>query len=101
MGIRNAIVRKLGVADVTTTVLTLTITGLAADSALAGGSRTRRGRKVGSILCMCVGALAGAAILRSWGFAPPLTLAALLAAGVSVGALIQLRAAVSTAIRTG
>ena len=92
MGIRNAIVRKLGVADVTTTVLTLTITGLAADSALAGGSRTRQGRKVVSILCMFVGALAGTAILRSWGFTPPLTLAALLAAGVSVGALMKWRA---------
>ena len=34
MGLRNAIVRKLAVADVTTTVLTLTITGLAADSPL-------------------------------------------------------------------
>jgi uncharacterized membrane protein YoaK (UPF0700 family) len=32
MGLRNAVVRKLGVADLTTTVLTLTIAGLAADS---------------------------------------------------------------------
>ena len=30
MGLRNAVVRKLGVADLTTTVLTLTIAGLAA-----------------------------------------------------------------------
>jgi hypothetical protein len=37
MGLRNAVVRKLAVPDLTTTVLTLTITGLAADSALAGG----------------------------------------------------------------
>jgi hypothetical protein len=36
MGLRNAVVRKLGVAGLTTTVLTLTIAGLAADSALAG-----------------------------------------------------------------
>ena len=35
MGIRNAAVRKLGVPDLTTTVLTLTVTGLAADSSLA------------------------------------------------------------------
>jgi uncharacterized membrane protein YoaK (UPF0700 family) len=34
MGIQNASVRKLGVADMTTTVLTLTLTGLAADSSL-------------------------------------------------------------------
>jgi uncharacterized membrane protein YoaK (UPF0700 family) len=38
MGMRNAAVRKLAVPDLTTTVLTLTITGLAADSSLARGS---------------------------------------------------------------
>jgi uncharacterized membrane protein YoaK (UPF0700 family) len=101
MGIRKAIVRKIGVADVTTTVLTLTIAGLAADSALAGGSRTRLGRRVVSILCTVAGALAGTAILCSWGLTPPLTLAALLGSGVSVGALIKLRASEATAIRTG
>ena len=38
MGLRNATVRKLGVRDLPTTVLTLTLTGLGADSTLAGGS---------------------------------------------------------------
>ncbi len=37
MGIRNATVRRLAVSDLTTTVLTLTLTGLGADSRLAGG----------------------------------------------------------------
>ena len=37
MGLRNATVRQLGVADVTTTVLTLTLIGLAADSSVAAG----------------------------------------------------------------
>ena len=31
MGIRNAVVRKLAVAELTTTVLTMTVTGLASD----------------------------------------------------------------------
>lgn len=43
MGLHNASVRKLAVPDMTTTVLTLTLTGLAADSSLAG-ARTRAGR---------------------------------------------------------
>ena len=43
MGLRNAIVRKLAVADVTTTVLTLTITGLAADSPI--GPRCRHAER--------------------------------------------------------
>ena len=38
MGLRTATVRKLGVRDLPTTVLTLTLTGLGADSTLAGGS---------------------------------------------------------------
>lgn len=60
MGVRNAIVRKLAVPDMTTTVLTLTITGLAADSRLAGGDNLRWQRRAAAILAMIVGAFAGA-----------------------------------------
>ena len=38
MGVRNATARRLAVPDLTTTVLTMTLTGLAADSRIAGGS---------------------------------------------------------------
>jgi uncharacterized membrane protein YoaK (UPF0700 family) len=38
MGAQNAAARRLAVPDRTTTVLTLTLTGLAADSTWAGGS---------------------------------------------------------------
>jgi len=44
MGAQNATARRLAVPDLTTTVLTLTITGIAADSALVGavpGERVR------------------------------------------------------------
>jgi hypothetical protein len=41
MGIQNAGARKLAVPDLTTTVLTLTITGIAADSRLAGGQGSK------------------------------------------------------------
>lgn len=64
MGLRNAIVRKLGVADLTTTVLTLTIAGLAADSSFAGDSNPRWRRRCAGIVCMLAGAAAGAALLR-------------------------------------
>jgi uncharacterized membrane protein YoaK (UPF0700 family) len=47
MGMRNAVVRKLGVPDLTTTVLTLTIAGIAANSALAGGDNVRIGSSDG------------------------------------------------------
>jgi uncharacterized membrane protein YoaK (UPF0700 family) len=64
MGLRNAVVRKLGVADLTTTVLTLTIAGLAADSALAGDGNPRWRRRCAAIVSMLAGAAAGAALLR-------------------------------------
>src|ERR1700675_185095 len=38
MGTRNAATRKLAIPDLTTTVLTLTITGIGADSSLAKGN---------------------------------------------------------------
>jgi uncharacterized membrane protein YoaK (UPF0700 family) len=91
MGLRNAVVRKLAVPDITTTVLTLTVTGLAADSPIAGGTGTRSGRKVLSIILMFAGALAGALMLRSWGFAPTLALAAALAGVVSLMVTWQLK----------
>ncbi len=78
MGIRNATVRKLAVPDLTTTVLTLTVTGLAADSSLAGGGNPRWQRRTGSVIAMFVGAGLGAVLIRN---SLALTL------GVSVAAL--------------
>ena len=83
MGLRNAIVRKLAVPDLTTTVLTLTITGLAADSSMAGGGGARSGRRALSVLAMFVGALAGALLFREFGRPAPLAVAALLVAVTS------------------
>ncbi len=64
MGLRNATVRKIAQPDLTTTVLTLTITGLAADSSFAGGSNPRWQRRAISILLMFAGAFVGALLLR-------------------------------------
>ena len=64
MGMRNAMVRKLALPDLTTTVLTLTITGLAADSALAGGSNPRWERRCSAVAAMLAGAATGAVLLR-------------------------------------
>ena len=63
MGLRNALIRALAVPDMTTTVLTLTLTGLAADSSLAGGDNPRWGRRVGSVAAMLSGAFIGALLL--------------------------------------
>ena len=64
MGLRNSVVRKLAIPDFTTTVLTLTIAGFAADSSLAGGDNPRWQRRGAAILAIIAGAAAGAALLR-------------------------------------
>jgi uncharacterized membrane protein YoaK (UPF0700 family) len=65
MGLQNAAARALGVPDLTTTVLTLTITGIAADSRAAGGTDSRTGRRLLSVTSMFVGALAGVILIRA------------------------------------
>jgi uncharacterized membrane protein YoaK (UPF0700 family) len=63
MGVRNATVRRVGVPDLTTTVLTMTLTALAAESPLAGGSGNGSVRRIAAVLAMFTGALAGALLL--------------------------------------
>jgi uncharacterized membrane protein YoaK (UPF0700 family) len=64
LGLQNATVRRLAVPDLTTTVLTLTLTGLAADSWLAGGQSPRVGRRLATVGLMAAGAVAGALLLQ-------------------------------------
>jgi uncharacterized membrane protein YoaK (UPF0700 family) len=78
MGIRNATVRSLAVPDLTTTVLTMTLTGLAADSVLTGGTGAGSLRRSSAILAMLAGAVSGALMLRT-GLILPLGFAAALA----------------------
>jgi uncharacterized membrane protein YoaK (UPF0700 family) len=63
MGLQNATARALAVPDLTTTVLTLTITGISADSVPAGGRGSRLGRRSVSIAGMFLGAIAGALLV--------------------------------------
>ncbi len=90
MGLQNAVARRLAVPDLTTTVLTMTLTGLAADvdPAARGWTMTRR---VLAVATLVVGALVGAVLdLRVSAAAALAVLGALLAAVVA-GAAISLR----------
>jgi uncharacterized membrane protein YoaK (UPF0700 family) len=64
MGTRNAAVRKLAIPDLTTTVLTLTITGIGADSSLANSNNPRLARRVAAVATMFLGASLGAVVIR-------------------------------------
>jgi uncharacterized membrane protein YoaK (UPF0700 family) len=78
MGVRNATVRKIAVPDLTTTVLTMTLTGLAADSPFFGGTGKGSTRRVTAVVAMLTGAVGGALLLKT-SLALPLAAATLLA----------------------
>ncbi len=90
MGLRNAVVRKLAVRDLTTTVLTMTITGLAADSSLAGGTNSGWLRRVSTIVLMFAGAGLGAWLLR-YSTALALGASGAISGLCALGALLGLR----------
>ena len=80
MGIQNATARVLAVPDLTTTVLTLTLTGIGADSHLAGGPGGHPARRLIAVTTMFLGALAGALLVIGVDLVLPLALAATVAA---------------------
>jgi uncharacterized membrane protein YoaK (UPF0700 family) len=86
MGAQNAMARRLAVPDLTTTVLTLTLTGIAADSRLAGGGGGHPARRLISVLAMLTGALVGALLVLHVDLVLPLAIAAVLIAGTAIAA---------------
>lgn len=63
MGGQNATARALAVPDLTTTVLTLTLTGLAADQPDLSGPKSHTARRVGAVAAMLAGAVVGALLV--------------------------------------
>jgi uncharacterized membrane protein YoaK (UPF0700 family) len=92
MGVRNATVRKLKVSDLTTTVLTLTLAGLAADSTLAGGSNPGWARRTASVVTMFAGVAVGVWLL-GFSTALPLAVSSVVAGGCAVVAYFGTRLA--------
>ncbi len=65
LGIQNAVVRHLGVPDMTTTVLTMTLTGIGSD--LRKRDLGTAGRRLISVLAMLIGAALGALLVLHLG----------------------------------
>jgi uncharacterized membrane protein YoaK (UPF0700 family) len=86
MGLQNAVARKLAVPDLTTTVLTLTLTGIAADSRVAGGPGGHPARRLVAVAAMFTGALVGALLVLHVDLALPLAIAAALLVAVALTA---------------
>jgi uncharacterized membrane protein YoaK (UPF0700 family) len=86
LGMQNAAARELAVPDATTTVLTMTLTGFAADL------RQRNGwvlmRRFFAVAAMLVGGVAGAALVLRQGASWALALSLVLVALVCLGAWV-------------
>ncbi|MFF1809283.1 LysR family transcriptional regulator [Streptomyces sp. NPDC058251] len=91
LGVQNAASRALAVPDLTTTVLTLTITGIASDSRAAGGNGGKPGRRVLSVAAMFLGALVGAVTVLHGSPALPLLFAAVLLVAATAAAFAMTR----------
>jgi uncharacterized membrane protein YoaK (UPF0700 family) len=85
MGVQNTTARRLAVPDLTTTVLTMTLTGIAADFRTRPETVTRRAL---SVLTMFVGAIGGALLVLHtrliWGLVVASTLLGVVAVGSSL-----------------
>lgn len=92
LGLQNAVARALAVPDLKTTVLTLTITGIASDGRLAGGPGSKAGRRVLSAAAMLAGALVGAMGVLHGHPVLPLVLAVVILAVACLAACVLARA---------
>jgi len=89
LGLQNAVVRRLSVPDLTTTVLTMTLTGIAADT--PNGDRTVVGRRILAVLAMLVGAGCGALLVLRVSPTAALALTVLLMTGVLLASSLAAR----------
>jgi uncharacterized membrane protein YoaK (UPF0700 family) len=83
MGIQNAAAQQLAVPELTTTVLTKTLAGLASEGHASGVTRARRVLSIGAML---LGALAGALLALKVSVAAALGVALALSAGAALAA---------------
>jgi uncharacterized membrane protein YoaK (UPF0700 family) len=63
MGVQNAAALRLSVPELTTTVLTRTLTGIASQARLVGGSGSHSGRRSVAVVAMLLGAFTGAMLV--------------------------------------
>jgi uncharacterized membrane protein YoaK (UPF0700 family) len=75
MGIQNAVARRLAVPDLTTTVLTLTLTGIASDHEALGGPGWKIGRRSAAVTSMFAGGFLGAVLVLHVSVVDPLVIA--------------------------
>ena len=91
MGMRTATARRIAIPDLATTVLTLTLTGLAAETQVPGSAPGVVGRRLAAVAAMLLGAATGALVLRGGGEAAAIGVALGLVLLGTAGYLATLR----------
>jgi uncharacterized membrane protein YoaK (UPF0700 family) len=86
MGVQNAAALRLAVPELTTTVLTRTLTGIASEASFIGGAGSKLGRRGVAIAAMLLGAFAGATLALHASVAAALAAALVLAGTVALAA---------------
>jgi uncharacterized membrane protein YoaK (UPF0700 family) len=86
MGVQNAAALRIAVPELTTTVLTRTLTGLASEATAVGGSGSHVGRRSVAIAAMLIGALAGGLLTLHVSVAATLALALAIGSGLALAA---------------
>jgi uncharacterized membrane protein YoaK (UPF0700 family) len=84
MGVQNAAAQRLAVPDLTTTVLTRTLTGLASETGLFGAGGSKLARRAIAILAMLGGAALGALLVLNVSIASSIALAFVLVCAVGL-----------------
>jgi uncharacterized membrane protein YoaK (UPF0700 family) len=93
MGAQNAIARRIAVPDLTTTVLTMTLTGIFSDLRAGAKGWPQLLRRFMAVAAMFIGAIVGAVLVLQTRTAVAIGLAAALVAAVGTGAAITTRQA--------
>ncbi len=75
MGVQNATAQRLAVPELTTTVLTRTLTGLSSESRAAGGPGSQLGRRALAVTAMLLGAVIGGLLVLNVSIAAALAVA--------------------------
>jgi uncharacterized membrane protein YoaK (UPF0700 family) len=100
MGLQAATARFIAVKDVTTVVVTSTITGLAADSVLGSGAGGGTLRRASAVVVIVAGAVVGAALLH-WRLGAGLVVEGLLVLGVALVGSSHARAGADSPVTRG
>lgn len=92
MGVQNAAAQRLAIPELTTTVLTRTLTGLASEARVVGGAGSQLGRRAVAVAAMLLGALTGGLLALHVSIASALAVAGALVVAVGLSAHAASRA---------